>query len=63
MTTIYPAIVVATYNRPYALQRLLNSIAKADYKGYKNIPLVISVDGGGNPQLMELGTCTRVRTL
>lgn len=54
MTIIYPAIVVATYNRPYALQRLLNSIAKADYKGYKNIPLVISVDGGGNPQ------CTRI---
>ena len=54
MTTIYPAIVVATYNRPDALLRLLKSIAKADYKGYKNIPLVISVDGGGNPQ------CTRI---
>lgn len=54
MTTIYPAIVVATYNRPEALLRLLKSIAKADYQGYKNIPLVISVDGGGNPQ------CTRI---
>lgn len=50
MSTLYPAIVVASYNRPMALERLLRSIGKADYSGYNNIPLVISIDGGGDPQ-------------
>lgn len=53
-TLIYPAIVVATYNRPNALQRLLGSIARADYTGYENIPLVISIDGGGNPECRQV---------
>lgn len=53
-TLIYPAIVVATYNRPNALQRLLGSIARADYTGYENIPLVISIDGGGNPECRHI---------
>lgn len=54
MITIYPAIVVATYNRPKALQRLLKSIAKADYQGYENIPLVISIDGGGSIECKQI---------
>ena len=53
-TLIYPAIVVAAYNRPNALQRLLGSIARADYTGYSNIPLVISIDGGGNPECCQI---------
>lgn len=51
---IYPAIVIATYNRPHALSRLLNSIAVANYDGYNDIPLVISIDGGGNPKCEEI---------
>lgn len=54
MITIYPAIVVATYNRPKALHRLLKSIAKADYQGYENIPLVISIDGGGSIECKQI---------
>lgn len=53
-TLIYPAIVVATYNRPNALHRLLGSIARADYTGYENIPLVISIDGGGDPECRQI---------
>lgn len=45
---IYPAIVIATYNRPKSLERLLTVVANANYDGYANIPLIISVDGGGN---------------
>ena len=40
-----PAIVIASYNRPDATQRLLDSLAKADYSGYDNIDLIISIDG------------------
>lgn len=51
---IYPAIVIATYNRPHALSRLLNSISVANYDGYNDIPLVISIDGGDNPKCEEI---------
>lgn len=54
MSIIYPAIVVASYNRPMALERLLRSIGKADYSEYDNIPLVISIDGGGNPECIQI---------
>ena len=50
----HPAIVVATYNRPHSLQRVLHSIAIANYQGYDNIPLVISIDGGGNSQCLQI---------
>lgn len=42
------AIIVAAFNRPQALQRLLNSLGQADYSGYRNIPLIISIDYSGN---------------
>jgi hypothetical protein len=42
-----PAIIVMGYDRPASLRRLLSSLAQADYEGYSDIPLVISVDGGG----------------
>ena len=40
-----PAIVVVAYNRPASLQRLLGSLA--DLQGAVNVPLVISIDAGG----------------
>lgn len=42
------AIVIATYNRPASLQRLLVSIDRATYDGYAGIELVISIDHSGN---------------
>lgn len=41
------AIVIAAYNRPASLQRLLGSVANANYKGYANIQLIISIDHSG----------------
>ena len=38
------AIVVAAFNRPHALARLLASLQNADYGGYSNIQLLISID-------------------
>ncbi len=40
-----PAIVVVAYNRPDALLRLLDSLAALH--GAADVPLVISIDGGG----------------
>ncbi|HMK24619.1 MAG TPA: glycosyltransferase family 2 protein [Chitinophagaceae bacterium] len=42
------AIVIAAYNRPGALKRLLQSVAAADYTGFDNIPLIISIDFSGS---------------
>jgi hypothetical protein len=39
-----PAIVVAAYNRPESLARLLSSLVRADYSTFSDVPLVISVD-------------------
>ena len=41
-----PAIVVVAYNRPKSLQRLLSSLAKL--QGAVDVPLVISIDAGGD---------------
>ncbi len=41
MTT--PAIVVVAYNRPHSLNRILQSIAQAEYE-QEGIPLIISID-------------------
>ncbi len=40
-----PAIVVVAYNRPVSLHRLLGSLAKV--QGAVDVPLVISIDAGG----------------
>lgn len=40
-----PAVVVVAYNRPRALQRLLDSLARGLYP--PEVTLVISIDGGG----------------
>ena len=42
------AIVIAAFNRPVSLQRLLNSIAAASFDGYRSVPLLISIDYSGN---------------
>ncbi len=44
------AVVIVGYNRPYALQRLFQSIANADYTDWLNISLIISIDFSGNNQ-------------
>ena len=48
------AIVVVAYNRPHALNRLLSSIKQADYSGYSNIQLIISIDFSGNDDCFVL---------
>ena len=49
-----PAIVIATYNRAKSLQRLLNSVSCADYSNYNDIPLIISIDGGGGTDVLRV---------
>lgn len=44
MTTTTMPIVIAAYNRPDALKRLLYSISHAVYNGAADIPLIISID-------------------
>jgi hypothetical protein len=43
-----PAIVIVAFNRPHSLARLLHSLDRADLDGRLNVPLVISVDKGGD---------------
>ncbi|MDR3572765.1 MAG: hypothetical protein P4L50_02800 [Anaerolineaceae bacterium] len=47
---ITPAVVISAFNRPAALNRLLNSLEKADYPQDTSIPLVISIDQDKNNQ-------------
>jgi len=49
-----PAVVIVTYNRPDSLKRLLNSISRANYFDFKEIPLVISVDGEGSQRCQDI---------
>lgn len=44
------AIVVVGYNRLYPIQRLLKSLEAANYRE-SDIPLVLSIDCGGNDDL------------
>ncbi len=48
------AIVVVAYNRDVSLQRLLTSLAAANYPVNENIPLIISIDKSNNPRVTEL---------
>lgn len=52
-TSEKPAIVVVGYNREKALTRLLKSIGRADYEGFDEIPLIISIDNGGAPSVIS----------
>lgn len=49
-----PGIVISCYNRSKALLRILNSLDHADYPAIKNIPLVISIDGGGSASVLQI---------
>ena len=48
-----PAIVIAAYNRPDSLLRLLRSVKNARY-AINEIPLIISIDKSDNEQVKEL---------
>ena len=50
---IKPVIIVVAYNRPNSLQRLLNSLAQADYTGYDSITLIISIDYSNSPEVIS----------
>ena len=47
------AIVVVGYNRIEPIQRLLNSLTRAEYHNL-NVPLIISIDCSGNEELYRL---------
>jgi hypothetical protein len=51
---VLPAIVVNAYNRPTALARLLNSLQQAVYPATAEVPLVISIDHGGDREVQTL---------
>lgn len=48
-----PTIVVVAYNRAYALQGLLDSLAQADYPN-EQVRLVISIDHSGSDEVSRL---------
>lgn len=48
-----PTIVVAGYNRPESLKRLLNSLLYCRYSD-GDIRLVVSIDGGGDPEVASV---------
>jgi len=45
-------IVIATYNRPHSLQRILASLNKVSYKS--TVKLYISIDGGGDDETLKI---------
>ena len=48
-----PAIVISAFDRPRSLNRLLRSIESAIFLS-NDIPLVISIDGGGNEEVVQI---------
>lgn len=50
---VTPAVVVVAYDRPGPLARLLASLARARYPEGTEVPLVISIDHGGDPAVVE----------
>lgn len=50
----YPCIIVVCFNRPNSLSRLLNSLENATYPVKEGIPLIISIDAGGDDQVIQL---------
>lgn len=49
-----PTIVIIAYNRPDSFRRVLKSLITACYDGFKNINLIISIDGGGGDGVIEI---------
>lgn len=44
------ALIVVGYNRPDSIQRILTSLERANYEGYEEIPLIISLDHSGSEE-------------
>ena len=49
-----PAIVIAAYNRPDSLNRLLNSLARANYPQDQDVPIVISIDHSDCSEITQI---------
>ncbi len=49
--TVFPAIIIPCMRRPISLHRLLSSINNATFDSASNVNLVISIDGGGEPEV------------
>ena len=54
LSHVMPAIVVVAYNRPIALTQILWSISRAQFTGYDNIPLVISIDKSDDETVTQI---------
>ncbi len=52
--TTKPAIVVAAFNRPLSLRRILSSLGNAALAGHTDVPLIISIDGGGSKDVPRI---------
>lgn len=52
--SLSPTIAVIAYNRPASLERLLRSLAAASVPDSSKAHLVISIDGGGDAQTVEV---------
>ena len=53
-STNYPAVVIPAFNRPKSLLRLLRSLDKGDYPLNHSIELIISIDGGGDHEVLRI---------
>lgn len=51
-SSVNPVIIIAAYNRANSLQRLLNSLVRADYTGHDSITLIISIDYSNNSEVI-----------
>lgn len=49
-----PAIVIVAFKRPNTLARILHFITKANFQGYEDIPLIISIDKSDCLQVTEI---------
>jgi len=47
------AIVVAAYDRPHSLSRVLKSLARVEFDGHR-VPLIISIDRSDNPAVLQV---------
>ncbi len=50
------AIVIAAFNRPHSLKRLLNSLEISDYSGFINITLYLSIDYSDNHDCFHIAS-------
>ena len=53
-TTNYPAVVIPAFNRPKSFLRLLRSLEIGNYPINNSIELIISIDGGGDYEVLQI---------